>query len=208
MLQTAPLPVRPVGQVLMLHGGAEHGHQPVDGRSLALRRTKAMYDAVAPRLRDRGVVVSLLRFSVRGWNATASPVADTRTALDTLAERHPGLPVVLVGHSMGARAAAWAADHPSVVGVVGLAPWFPGDDPVEQLAGLHLVAAHGRRDRITSARQTRTYVARAGEVAASARFVDMGRLGHYMLTGIRRWNEIAVTEALEILDVGTVTSRD
>lgn len=209
MLVTGPLPRRLVGQVLMLHGGAEHGRQPVDGRSLALRRTRAMYDAVRPRLLDEGVAVSLLRFSVRGWNAGSSPapppVVDTRAALDTLAERHPGVPVVLVGHSMGARAAAHAADHPAVVGVVGLAPWLPGDDPVAPLAGRHLVAAHGRRDRITSARHTQRYVERAAEVAASARFVDMGRLGHYMLTGVRRWNEIAVTEPLAIL--GNVGGR-
>lgn len=226
MLHTAPLPDRLVGQVLMLHGGAQHGHQPVDGRSLALRRTQAMFVAIAPRLRAAGVGASLLRFSVKGWQpgptATGttgvrdehdpSAVTDTRAALDQLAGRHPGLPVVLVGHSMGARAAVHAAGHPAVVGVVGLAPWLTGDDPVRPLAGRHLVAAHGRRDRITSPRQTRAYVERAAAVAASARFVDMGGLGHYMLAGLRRWNTVAVEETLAILaaagepDVGTITS--
>jgi pimeloyl-ACP methyl ester carboxylesterase len=125
-----------------------------------------------------------------------------------LTAEHAGLPVVLLGHSMGARAAVWAADDPAVVGVVGLAPWLPPDDPIASLAGKHLVAAHGSRDRITRARATARYVRRAEEVAASARFIDMGPLGHYMITGVRRWNAIAVTESLAILDtVSGVTSQ-
>lgn len=205
-LRTAPLPVHPVGQVLMLHGGAQHGHQPVDHRSLALRRTRAMFAAIAPRLTEAGVVVNLLRFSVRGWNAdhgdVPPPVADARDAVDALVQAHPDLPIVLLGHSMGARAAVHAADAPQVTGVVGLAPWLPPDDPIAALTGKHLVAAHGQRDRITSPRATRKYVERAAAVAATARFVDMGSLGHYMLTGARRWNEVAVSEAMALLNVG------
>ena len=73
---------------------------------------------------------------------------------------------------------------------------------MRQLAGKHLVAAHGRRDRITNARATAAYVQRAREVAASARFVDMGPLGHYLVKGVRRWNATAVTECLAVLDRG------
>ena len=36
----APLPEDPRAVVLMLHGGAERGTRPVDGRSLALRRPR------------------------------------------------------------------------------------------------------------------------------------------------------------------------
>ncbi len=84
---------------------------------------------------------------------------------------------------MGARTAARVADDPAVTGVVGLAPWLPPDDPVATLTGKRLVAAHGCRDRITSARATARFVTRASDVAKSAQFVDMGPLGHYMLTG-------------------------
>jgi hypothetical protein len=110
---------------------------------------------------------------------------------------------------MGARTAARVTDEPGVVGMVGLAPWLPADDPVDALAGKHLVAAHGRRDRITSARATSRFVTRAAEVTASARFVDMGPLGHYMVAGVRRWNATAVTASVAILDtVAGITSPE
>jgi pimeloyl-ACP methyl ester carboxylesterase len=214
-LRVGRVPDSPRGLVLMLHGGAEHGPQEIDHRSLAYRRTRWMHDSISGRLAAQGVAVGLLRFSVKGWQAkptgseatdvnsahapVPSPVADARAALDRMRIEHAGLPVVLLGHSMGARTAAWAADDPAVVGVVGLAPWFPPDDPVDALAGKHLVAAHGSRDRITNARATAKFVRRAEEVAASALFVDMGPLGHYMFAGVRRWNATAVAESLAIL---------
>lgn len=202
-LTMSPFPDQPHGLVVMLHGGADRGERPVDHRSLALRRTRAMFDAISGDLVAGGAAVALLRFSVKGWNATQgrtpSPVVDARLALADLHDEHPHLPIVLLGHSMGARTAAWVADAPGVVGVVGLAPWFPADDPVDALAGKVLVAAHGRRDRITSARASRRYVDRAASVAEDARFRDMGGLGHYMLTGAARWNQVAIAESRGIL---------
>ncbi|MFL6025024.1 MAG: alpha/beta fold hydrolase [Marmoricola sp.] len=203
-LTLSPLPADQHGLVVMLHGGAQQSTNPVDHRSLALRRTRWMFEQVREDLVTSGIGVGLLRFSVKGWNAgdgrVPSPVADARLALTDLHAAFPDQPIVLLGHSMGARTAAWVADQPGVVGVVGLAPWFPHDDPVDALAGKHLVAAHGRRDRITSPKASRIFVRRAGEVAREASFLDMGGLGHYMLRGAERWNRVAVTESRAILD--------
>lgn len=195
-------PDRPRGLVLMLHGGAAHSERPVDRRSLSLRRTQLMCATIQPRLADAGCALGLLRFSVRGWNASLgepAPVVDARSALEQIRHDYPGVPVVLLGHSMGARTAVHVADDEQVVGVVGLAPWWPADEPVTALAGRRVVAAHGRRDRITSAQQTRSFLGRADEVAASTTFVDMGLVGHYMLTHVRSWNRTALKASLGML---------
>jgi pimeloyl-ACP methyl ester carboxylesterase len=109
------------------------------------------------------------------------------------------LPVVLLGHSMGARTAVHVADDDRVRGVVALAPWFPAQEPVRALAGRSLVAAHGTRDKITSARATRAYVDRARAAGADTSFVDMGPVGHYMLRRVAAWNDLAGTESLRLL---------
>jgi predicted esterase len=100
---------------------------------------------------------------------------------------------------MGARVALHVADAPRVAGVVALAPWVAADTPTDVLAGRHLVAAHGRRDRITSYDATRAYVAAAEPVAESARFVDMGALGHYLVRGRSTWFGVATRASLGLL---------
>ena len=64
-----------------------------------------------------GLVVWRLRYRYRGWNGEeASPLQDARWAVAEAGRLHPGLPVVLVGHSMGGRAAVHVAGEDGVVG--------------------------------------------------------------------------------------------
>ncbi|SEB28635.1 Alpha/beta hydrolase family protein [Nocardioides exalbidus] len=191
----------PRALVVVLHGGKPRSRQAVDGRSASWRRAHWLQRTIAPAANDAGVGVWMLRYRERGWNGGTDRTDDARWALDQVRATHGDVPVALLGHSMGARVAVHVADDPSVVGVVGLAPWWSAEDPVDTLAGRTLKAAHGRRDRITSFKETTRYVERARAVADSVELRDMGALGHYMLSGSTRWHDVATRSTLEVLGV-------
>jgi dienelactone hydrolase len=190
----------PTSAVLVLHGGKERSRATVTGRSLSWQRAVAISRMLGRRLHGERVGVRLLRYRTVGWNGDGGDrIADARWALDLIRDEVGEVPVVLVGHSMGGRTACRVADHAMVRGVVALAPWLPTDEPVAALAGRELHAAHGRRDRITSARATRAYVERATAVAAATSFTDMGVRGHYLLSGIHAWNDFTLDRVRRIL---------
>jgi dienelactone hydrolase len=175
-----------------------HGGQPVSTAATtavhpAVLRMVPVAASIRRALPDGGVVVSRPRFRVQGWNGQqASPVGDLGEHLDELRGRYGPAPVVLVGHSMGARAALRAAGHPSVVAVAGLAPWLPPGEPVDQLAGRSILLAHGTADVVTSAAETWAYAERA---RAFARVTEVEIRGgdHPMIRRASLWHALAAT---------------
>ena len=127
-------------------------------------------------------------------------MADVELALADVAARYGPVPVVLVGHSMGGRAALRAAGHRTVAGVVALAPWLPGTEPVEQLAGRDLVVLHGTRDLTTSPRASARYVARASRVARRTVCRRVPWSGHGMLLRARSWHRLTAAFVAAVAD--------
>ena len=182
------------GLVLLVHGLVRSA-EPLDARNGPWLRMRLLQAQLGGALGREGLTTWLLRYRTGGWtpggDGLPGPVRDARWALDRARTELGDLPVVLLGHSMGARTAVAVADDPLVRGVLALAPWFDAGDPVTPLRGRHLFAAHGRDDRVTSPLATRAYVDRAADTALSSAFVDMGPRGHAMLPA-RAWNRVAL----------------
>ncbi|MFF4652691.1 alpha/beta hydrolase [Streptomyces sp. NPDC001380] len=130
-----------------------------------------------------GVAAHVLRYRYRGWNgAEAHTAADTQWALEEVRRRYGDVPVALVGNSLGGRAAFWAAGHPLVVSVAGVAPWLPDGDPVDQLAGRRVLILHGDRDRSEAAPElSLAYAERARKATPDLCRLEVGGAGHLML---------------------------
>src|SRR5690242_10328154 len=186
-----PLRVSTKGVVLVAHGGQASSTAPTSPVQPAVLRMIPVAAAIRQGLRGSGAVVRRPRFRVRGWNgAEASPVGDLNDALDAIAAEFGPVPVVLVGHSMGARAAVRAAGHPAVSAVAGLAPWLPPGEPADQLAGRRVLLAHGTVDTITSPAETWAFVERARQVT-TVTAIEVRDGDHPMLRRARLWHAIA-----------------
>jgi len=173
---------------LVLHGGRAHGTGSGEGRGLAYLR---MVPFARQLRRVDGLAAYLLRYRYQGWNGSRrDPVRDAEQVLGELAEQHPGVPVALVGHSMGGRAALHAAGAPNVAAVCALAPWLDGRDPIAQLAGRAVLIAHGDRDRRTDPRASHRYARAASTVTADVCRFELTGSGHAMLRRARDWRAL------------------
>lgn len=191
-----------VGLVVVAHGGQASSTEPTSALQPAVLRMIPIAAAIRHALRESGAAVQRPHFRVRGWNgALASPVGDLNEMLDAIAASGP-VPVVLIGHSMGARAAVRAAGHPAVCAVAGLAPWLPPGEPVGQLAGRRVLLAHGTADGITSPGDTWAYVDRARAVTRVAA-IEVRNGDHPMLRRARLWHAIAAEFARAALGLPT-----
>ncbi|MFJ2371602.1 alpha/beta hydrolase [Streptomyces sp. NPDC087769] len=202
-----PSTAGPSAAVLLLHGGAETGlaAPPPGPLNLPAVRMRPFARSIAGATDggDGGVLVRTARYAHRGWNGPREdPLHDAVRALDALRREAGDIPVVLVGHSMGARAALRAAGHPLVRGVVGLAPWCPADDPVDQLAGRDVVLLHSTRDRITSPRASQRLTARARPAGARACLVAIRGSDHAMLRRAGQWHALTARIVAGLLGLG------
>ncbi|MEX0173125.1 alpha/beta fold hydrolase [Streptomyces sp. LMG1-1-1.1] len=196
-------PQAPAAAVLLLHGGRADGPEPPPALNFPALRMRPFVAAVTRAVRGRDVLVAEVRYGHRGWNGDRADAArDAEAALARLREEAGPVPVVLVGHSMGGRAALRTAGDPAVRGVVALAPWCPTGEPVDHLGGRRLYLLHDEADRVTSARESWDFVRRARAAGADAAGIPMPTGGHAMLRGAGLWHRRAAELTAALLSHG------
>ncbi len=193
-------PRRPTSVVLVLHGGASRPDSPmVSPTQLSVLRMKPVARRVARRV--RGAATYRLLNTHRGWDPHRTPVEDVRWALGEVRERWGDLPVALVGHSLGGRAALLAGSAPAVRCVVALNPWVLAEDRPD-LRGRQVLVLHGDQDRIAPiarARAVADRVARTSDVTFEV--VEGGK--HAMLRHGARFERRAAEFVADCLDSGS-----
>ncbi|EPH41339.1 alpha/beta fold hydrolase [Streptomyces aurantiacus] len=194
--------------MLLLHGGHEYGTSAPGPWNLPAVRMLPFERAARRATAEHAVLIGRVRYRCRGWNGERADAArDAEAALSELAEIAGDLPTVLVGHSMGARAALRAGGAPGVRGVVGLAPWCPPEDPVRHLDGRRVVLLHGDRDRVTDPQASVDFCARARTAGAHASFVEVRGSGHAMLRRAAAWHGLTARAVTGLLGLTPLSSR-
>ena len=133
--------------MLVLHGGASRpGRSAVSPAQLSVLRMVPVARRIARAGRGRMAVLRVLN-THRGWDTSHTPIDDVVWALAQVHERYGDVPVALVGHSLGGRAALLAGSLPGVRGVVALNPWVYPTDRAD-LSGRAVLVLHGTEDRV------------------------------------------------------------
>jgi dienelactone hydrolase len=169
--------------VLVLHGGASRRHGiAVSPTQLSVLRMLPIATRIARAGRGRLAVFRLLN-STRGWDTTHTPVDDVAWALGELREQFgQDLPICLVGHSLGGRAALLSAGQAGVRSVVALAPWvYTSDGDTRLPDGRQVLVVHGDHDRIASMERAEV-VADKLRRSAEVGFVRVSGGKHAMLS--------------------------
>jgi alpha-beta hydrolase superfamily lysophospholipase len=180
--------------VLVLNGGKAVSREVSTSTQLSVLRMVPFAWKIRWQNRKQGVAVWRLRYRYRGWNGSeASPVTDARWALDEVRRLHGNVPVVLLGHSMGGRAAAHVAGDPLVRGLVLLAPWLSASDPVRVRADVPVRLVHGDQDRITSASAAAAWGERTRQRGAELTVCLVPGGEHFMLRKLRAWHRLATS---------------
>lgn len=193
-------PAQTKAVVLVLHGGAQAGREPVNRYGMTVLRLVPFAWSLARSRARRDVAVGLLRYAVRGWNGSdRSPVADARWALREVAEQFPGRPVALVGHSMGGRTALHVMDDPSVHVVATLATWVERGDPVRGRPGQSAFLGHGAEDHVTSPAGSRAVARRLSAAGVDVTLEIVEGDNHALLRKARWWHQRVTAYVLDEL---------
>lgn len=183
--------------MLVLHGGASRGDRMmVSPAQLSVIRMIPTARAAARAGGGRLAVYRLLN-SWRGWDGDHTPVADARWAMGRIREEHGDLPLGLIGHSLGGRAALLSGDQPDVESVVALNPWvYPSD--AADLTGRRVLIVHGTADRVADIARARA-VARNLARTTKVDFVEIDGGKHAMLRQGREFDRRAAEFTAETL---------
>jgi pimeloyl-ACP methyl ester carboxylesterase len=144
--------------------------------------------AVARAGRRRLAVYRLLN-TWRGWDTEQTPVADALWAVQQLRDRLGDVPLALVGHSLGGRAALLAGSAPGIEAVVALNPWVYSSDTAD-LSGRRVLVVHGSRDRVALPHRARR-VADSLSRRTDVEFVEIEGGDHAMLSRGREFDRRA-----------------
>ncbi len=202
-------PARPRGAVVVLHGGgARRGEMAVSPTQLSVLRMVPVARRIARAGRGDLAVFRLLN-STRGWDTRHTPVDDTRWALGEIAQQYGDLPVALVGHSLGGRAALLAGDAEAVRSVVALNAWVTPEDRVD-LTGRQVLMVHGTADRIAAPARAESLARRLSRSADRLGFIRVEGGKHAMLRSSGTFTSAAtdfVTATLLGREVGGSVAR-
>jgi len=184
------VPSHPDAVALVLHGGARRqDRSAVSPAQLSVLRMVPVARRIARAGRGRLGVFRLLNSS-RGWEAEHTPAQDAEWALAEIRKRLGELPVSLVGHSLGGRAALLAGAGPGVRSVVAMAPYVYPYDGATKLAGRRVLVVHGTEDRVASPANAAA-VARALSRSTDVGFISITGGDHAMLRHGRRFDGYA-----------------
>ena len=165
--------------MLVLHGGASRpGRSAVSPAQLSVQRMVPIARRIARAGRGRLAVLRLLN-SHRGWDTKHTPIDDVSWALPQVRESYGDVPIGLVGHSLGGRAALLSGSLLGVRSVVALNPWVYPTDRAD-LAGRSVLVVHGTADRVADPERARV-VASAIAETTDVTFVPVEGGKHAML---------------------------
>lgn len=177
--------------VLVLPGGKPRSTAPSRPWHLSNLRMAWLARSLRSSLGSQGVAVERVRYRQRGWNEPdRDPVRDAVAAVDSAIDRLGEIPVVLVGHSMGGRAAAHVAAHRDIHAIAALAPWWPESDAELIPAGRRLLVAHGTQDRWTDPESSQAQTEQARARGVDATWLPLIGGGHFLLTRPRWWHRV------------------